>query len=252
MGPLDVGVADVGKQPVYGQHLDLKLWAGTFRKRVRRLRVAGCAPASRTPKGANPEKMFDAGGLPRLCPPHTGPARVEPRPGERGAAPEKGLGKLSICRPYVPSAYRFYAPEPEEMSRPKFNAFCGLPYVFTTGSNGIAPGSSGTFSLRFDFVWKFSYFASVRSATAQRPQAFDRTTPARMQTCRQRSGSPAMVPRVCSRRRAWPPAPALLHKSAEGRSFPFPGQTYPASSVTGMPSAVKPFRTATRTWNSAT
>jgi ParB family chromosome partitioning protein len=45
---------------------------------------------------------------------------------------------------------------------------------------------------------------------------------------------------------------ALLHKSAEGRSSPFPGQTYPATSVTGVPSAVKPFRTATRTWNSAT
>ena len=45
---------------------------------------------------------------------------------------------------------------------------------------------------------------------------------------------------------------ALLHKSAEGRSSPIPGQTYPATSVTGVPSAEKPFRTATRTWNSAT
>jgi len=31
-----------------------------------------------------------------------------------------------------------------------------------------------------------------------------------------------------------------------------PGQTYPTTSVTGMPSAVKPLRMATRTWNSAT
>ncbi|MDR5650974.1 hypothetical protein [Ruixingdingia sedimenti] len=45
---------------------------------------------------------------------------------------------------------------------------------------------------------------------------------------------------------------ALLHKSAEGRSSPFPGQTYPVTSVMGVPSAVKPFKTATRTWNSAT
>lgn len=45
---------------------------------------------------------------------------------------------------------------------------------------------------------------------------------------------------------------ALLHKSGDGRASPFPGQTYPATSVTGVPSAVKPFRTATRTWNSAT
>lgn len=45
---------------------------------------------------------------------------------------------------------------------------------------------------------------------------------------------------------------ALLHKSADGRSFPFPGQTYPTTFVTGMPRAVKPFMTATRTWNSAT
>ena len=45
---------------------------------------------------------------------------------------------------------------------------------------------------------------------------------------------------------------ALLHKSGDGQGAPFPGQTYPTASVTGMPSAVKPFRTATRTWNSAT
>ena len=45
---------------------------------------------------------------------------------------------------------------------------------------------------------------------------------------------------------------ALLHKSAEGRSSPFPGRTYPVTSVMGVPSAVKPLRTATRTWNSAT
>lgn len=43
-----------------------------------------------------------------------------------------------------------------------------------------------------------------------------------------------------------------MHKSADGRTSPFPGQTYPATSVMGVPSAVNPFRTATRTWNSAT
>jgi hypothetical protein len=36
--------------------------------------------------------------------------------------------------------------------------------------------------------------------------------------------------------------PALLHKSADGRGSPFPGQTYPTVSVMGVPSAVKPFR----------
>ena len=46
--------------------------------------------------------------------------------------------------------------------------------------------------------------------------------------------------------------PTLSDKSAECQSFPFPEQTYPATSLTGVPSAVKPFRTATRTWNSAT
>ena len=45
---------------------------------------------------------------------------------------------------------------------------------------------------------------------------------------------------------------ALLHKSPDCRSSPFPGWTYPAAVVTGMPSAVKPFRTAARAWNSAT
>ena len=45
--------------------------------------------------------------------------------------------------------------------------------------------------------------------------------------------------------------PALLRKSPDGRSSPVPGQIYPTISVTGMPRAVKPFRTATLTWNSA-
>jgi hypothetical protein len=45
---------------------------------------------------------------------------------------------------------------------------------------------------------------------------------------------------------------ALLHKSAGGRSFPIPGQTYPVTSVMGVPRAVKPLSTATLTWNSAT
>ena len=45
---------------------------------------------------------------------------------------------------------------------------------------------------------------------------------------------------------------ALLHKLAESQSFPFARQTYPVTSVIGVPRAVKPFRTATRTWNSAT
>lgn len=43
-----------------------------------------------------------------------------------------------------------------------------------------------------------------------------------------------------------------MHKSAEGWSSPFPGQTYPVASVMGVPSAVKPLSTASLTWNSAT
>jgi transposase len=53
-------------------------------------------------------------------------------------------------------------------------------------------------------------------------------------------------------KKAVPRPAALLYKSAEGRGSPFPGQIYPTTSVTGAPSAVKPFRMATRTWNSAT
>ncbi|WP_236016625.1 metallophosphoesterase [Salipiger abyssi] len=44
----------------------------------------------------------------------------------------------------------------------------------------------------------------------------------------------------------------LLYKSGDGRGSPFPRRTYPTASVTGMPSAVYPFRTAMRTWSSAT
>jgi hypothetical protein len=45
---------------------------------------------------------------------------------------------------------------------------------------------------------------------------------------------------------------ALLYKSGYRQTSPFPVQTYPATSEMGVPSAVKPLRTATRTWNSAT
>jgi hypothetical protein len=45
---------------------------------------------------------------------------------------------------------------------------------------------------------------------------------------------------------------ALLHKSPDCRTYPIPGQTYPTTSVTGTPRAVKPFMMATLTWNSAT
>ncbi|MFN3641968.1 MAG: VOC family protein [Gemmobacter sp.] len=45
---------------------------------------------------------------------------------------------------------------------------------------------------------------------------------------------------------------ALLHKPGDRRISPFRVQTHPTASVTGIPSAVKPFSTATRTWSSAT
>lgn len=38
---------------------------------------------------------------------------------------------------------------------------------------------------------------------------------------------------------------ALLRKSSEVRRSPFPGRTHSTASVTGMPSVVKPLRTAT-------
>ena len=44
----------------------------------------------------------------------------------------------------------------------------------------------------------------------------------------------------------------LLCKSRQGWTSPFPGRTHPMASVTGMPRAVKRFRTATLTWSSAT
>ena len=45
---------------------------------------------------------------------------------------------------------------------------------------------------------------------------------------------------------------ALLLKSALDQTSPFRGHTYPATSVMGVPRAVKPLSTVTRTWNSAT
>lgn len=48
-----------------------------------------------------------------------------------------------------------------------------------------------------------------------------------------------------------PSGRALLHKSGDGLTSPFPGQTCPANPVMGVPGAVKPLRTAIRTWTSA-
>ena len=45
---------------------------------------------------------------------------------------------------------------------------------------------------------------------------------------------------------------ALLHRLTDGQDFPFCGRRYSLASLTGMPRAVKPFRTATRIWNSST
>lgn len=45
---------------------------------------------------------------------------------------------------------------------------------------------------------------------------------------------------------------ALLRKSADDRTCPFPGHSYPAATVIGIPSAVKRLRTAARIWTSAT
>lgn len=44
---------------------------------------------------------------------------------------------------------------------------------------------------------------------------------------------------------------ALLHESAFGRTSSFHGQTYPATFVTGVPSVLKQFRTATQTWKNS-
>lgn len=50
----------------------------------------------------------------------------------------------------------------------------------------------------------------------------------------------------------WVFRPALLHKWFEGCTSPFPRQTYPTVSVTGMPRAVYRLRTAIRILSSAT
>lgn len=45
---------------------------------------------------------------------------------------------------------------------------------------------------------------------------------------------------------------ALLYKSANSQSSPFPENIYPAATVTEIPRAVKRFMTAARIWTSAT
>lgn len=65
-----------------------------------------------------------------------------------------------------------------------------------------------------------------------------------LSTCAFSAGPPKAANRFCRE--------TLLNNSADGRTSRSPGQTYPTTFVTGMPSAVKSFRTVTRTWNSVT
>jgi len=57
---------------------------------------------------------------------------------------------------------------------------------------------------------------------------------------------------ACLASPVWVGPAALLHRLSDCQGSSFSGQTYPTASVTGVPSAVKPFSTAARTWNSAT
>ena len=130
----------------------IRLWART-QTRGAHLRTAH--PKVRTQKKCLTLETYRA-SAPRI---HLKPGwNRGPGGASRGAWGERPKRRWSqaICRPYVPPAYRFYASEPVEMSRLKFNVFCGLSCVFTTLSRGIAPGvetgGSGTFSLRFVFV----------------------------------------------------------------------------------------------------
>ena len=147
-----MGVADVGHQPVNGQYLDLEHGAGAFRMGVDcRYAEQGAHLRTAHPKVRTQKKCLTLETYRASAP------RIQVRPGwnqGRGSEGQRdmGLGKRSICRPCVPPAYRFYASEPEEMSRLKFSVFCGLSCVLTTLSRGIARGSSGTLSLRFVFV----------------------------------------------------------------------------------------------------
>lgn len=200
---MGAGIADVGHQPRGLHHVDLQ-GAISLKKngpvmntgpveagqggnnddqQVRAyLRTQECAP-----KGANPEKMFDARDLPRLCPPHTPQARVEPGPRggiARGAgrAPETAVepSDLSPIRSTSLSLLCLrtggnVSPEVQRVLR----VILRVHHAFTRDCAGCRTGGSGTFSLRFVFDAEFSFFAIVKSAAAQRRQAFDRTTPAR-------------------------------------------------------------------------
>lgn len=87
----------------------------------------------------------------------------------------------------------FYASKPGKVSRPKFDGSGRLSSASAPLSRGVVRvvAVRGFAPLPFAFVLSSfsSFFEMVIRAATQRRQAVDRTTPALMQTCRQRAPS---------------------------------------------------------------
>ena len=98
-------------------------------------------------------------------------------------------------------------------------------------------GASARLSLHGTPVWGRRN-CDVAFKPNEVPHLFTRTRPSPTPptgsgiSARARNGCSIPVP---SRLRHWQ---ALLRKEGQGRTFPFPGGTFPTGSVTGMPSAV--------------
>ena len=163
-------------------------------------------------RGGNPEKMSGTSGLSGLCPPHTTPARVEPRRGVSGDQ-KRASGTFPLRTPCpwqgrntmggasgAPLVRDRGAPGLHEpctslrswgntglkvmhLSRPKFDVFRrynNVPGPPLPGfATGFAVADFAATALRAGFSMAFRCLAMVRSDAAHRRHAVVRTTPAR-------------------------------------------------------------------------
>ena len=138
-----------------------------------RTRAPGrCAP------GAHPEFSFDTSALAGLCPPHR---RETPEEPSAGGLPS-GEGRR---RPHPPPAYAFCAPEVLQLSRPKFNASCGLSCVFARFRAVFPRLSPRPLWLIAPLpLISLGYSASAKSSEARPPSAATRSIARSRRGCR--------------------------------------------------------------------
>jgi len=201
IGGMRPGVAAIRHKPVGRHHLDLHGHGGSGMWQAGRNPGLGgrarlwCHPWQPgnprvATRGGNPEKMSGTSGLSGLCPPHTDPARVEPRRGwaaggeASGAPPDGDRSAPGLQEPCTRlRSWGNTGLKVLHLSRPKFDVpgrYNNVPGPPSSGFTTVfaAAGFAGT-AFRAGFSKAFRCLAMVRRDAAHLRQAVVRTTPAR-------------------------------------------------------------------------